>query len=202
MRIIEVGRASAVVKSLGPSVLHQVLTARYPSTVPAGWRTVHDGGITARVPSDWSTGHVRVTRTRRLLAIANQPGFCGAPIFTAPAFVVGNYTGTESCPSRPAPPPFDERGALTDGLWVHRSTTAQGASRPPDEVGRVSIGRLDLQLGYRAYGATTVTLAIRFGDHVVDVVVGLGHDPAVAEEILSSLRAPASAVPVAPSAPL
>jgi hypothetical protein len=181
VQILASAAGHVVVDSLGPSSLYDVIHLQSPVAPPASWKTVNYGGFEARVPRNWPVHTLR--------APSENPGdnCSGYAEFTEPEVDLGTGGGPGSnCPeiSIPGDPP-----EVSNGLWMQPYSAnvpgggdfnTQLAYRPLSEV----LARADPD----NYFAATASVAITSGARRITVVVGLGTDPGVAEEILSSFR--------------
>jgi hypothetical protein len=158
-------RAESIARTLSPSSLAAVTAAPLPVTIPPSWKAVTYGGLTARVPPNWSTG-----------------GLACSGFFTQPSVLEGGNVGAAGCGQN------DDNGAFTptDGLWLE----GDRALRPVtlgDAVRRFTVDGHPAVISDPQQGPAIdveVTLA---GQHLY-AIVGLGVDPDIAQEVLSSLR--------------
>ncbi|MHB1929414.1 MAG: hypothetical protein ACYCUG_08350, partial [Acidimicrobiales bacterium] len=150
--------AARVLQTLGPSGIAVIAATRYPRSVPGGWKRVTYRGIRFAVPAAWA---VRPIGRNTL-----EPGMCGTRAFTKPEVVEGTNHVIPLCPmvwSALARTP-------ADGVWVR---PGPGTRHP-----------VLFWSFYAEDGAADLAI-VETGRPEVEV--GVGRNPAVAEEILSSL---------------
>jgi hypothetical protein len=187
------GKSEAVTHSLGPSALHVVLAQQYPVATPKGWKTITFEGFEADVPASWPTHALRIVDEGGGISQRNLPPPCGQKVFAKPASYLGSYTGVFSCQE------FTFRELLqfsvgpTNGLWIQNSIPASEAAAQDKTLQEIRThlhsGTTQLSASYEKYqGADTVDVNLTTGGRTLQTTIGLGTDPTVAEEVISSLR--------------
>jgi hypothetical protein len=162
--------ALAVTKTLGPSPLAAVLKLRDALAVPAGWKTVAFGGLTANVPAAWAD-----ERT--------IPGGCGTPLAANhPLVILGNrYGPADSCLEAP----IDL--SPTDGLWLPGSRLpALGSTGDLNDTLSSGPDRTYISSTPSSGPVVRVVVTSPSGSHYAEV--GIGNNPTIAEQVISSLR--------------
>jgi hypothetical protein len=162
--------AGRAVRTLGPSALDAVLAQTAPAAVPTGWKAIRFDGVQARVPAAWAIDAVTKQRS--------MPGVCNDPVFGSSEVLLGDDGFAVRCKLT-----VYDLYAPTNGLWID----SKDVPTTEEHVG-VAWGSLPLTLLYSEnqtddlLEVTTTVDARR-----VQLVIGLGTDPSIAEEILSSL---------------
>jgi hypothetical protein len=176
-----------IVRDAGPSALVAFLASRLPVAVPSGWKTVTFGPLAVSVPPSWPLRFL----TGRSWPI---PGFCVSRVFPHPVAYLGAASdAAHSCPAIDAQTILSATALPGDGIWL---TVVQGKAVehpffPP--VGRtvtVEGLRVKVRLGLPGAGggSDTVEVLATVGKTSVVATLGLGINPQIAEEILSSIR--------------
>jgi hypothetical protein len=194
VQIFARGAASTgVVDTLGPSALHAVLVQRYPTAVTDGWKTVTFDGFSAEVPAAWPQHTIRVVNTGGgATTVSNLPGRCGQTIFADPSV----YFGTEpilSCPMFTPTAALQGETAPGDGLWLQQDASAPPTAQQAQTDGQVAtmfrLGPESLTAEYQAAsGSNTINIYLKSQNRTLQATIGLGLNPAVAEQIISSLQ--------------
>jgi hypothetical protein len=172
--------ARQIVSTLAGSALHAVLSATYPVAVPAGWRTVDFGGIAASVPASWP-----------VRAVSALPGRTRAEPRSCTLFAEGSivYLGRVRTPCTAS-----EVGTFTPGLWIGTATEAALGGRGARLTVSTVMRRSRSQAATVTIRSLTVDqsdlidLTVSAGARMVEATMGVGTEPAIAEEIISSLR--------------
>jgi hypothetical protein len=176
-----------IVRDAGPSSLAALLSARLPVAVPNGWKTVSFGPLAVSVPRSWPLRFL----TGRSWPI---PGFCVSPVFPQPVAYLGAASDAEhSCPIIDAQTILSATAHPGDGIWL---TVGQGAAvehpffPPVGQLITVKGLRVKVRLGLPGAGggSDTVEVLATVGRTSVVATLGLGINPRVAEDILSSIR--------------
>jgi hypothetical protein len=180
----------SIVRAAGPSSFAAFLSARVPVAAPIGWRTDSVGPIAVSIPKSWP---------RRQLNARSWPvpGICNSPIFPHPIAYSGSPSdGGYPCPADDSRTFLYETAYPGDGIWL---TIASGQqfqhpfieeSPPIGRVVTVRGLRVEVRLGLprAGDGSDTVEFLVTVGRTTVAGILGLGLNPRVAEEILSSIR--------------
>ena len=157
-----------VVQSLRRSTLSYLQALRSPTQIVAGSQTVTADGVRVTVPDAWQ------------IDSADPGDLCGDGL--APASTVFTYAGATVafCPAGPPPVP----GPVGDGLWLRPDPdpTITGTGFTTAAGVHVVVGTPSSPT------ATDAPFTATWSDGAVHGVIGLGPDPVVAEEVLSSLR--------------
>lgn len=167
------GDAEKILATVSHSSLYAVLGQSRPTAVPASWKAVRFDGLQADVPPTWPVEVV----TRHVL----EPGTCAAQVFLSPIVYLGDSGLFAPCPFRPG-----QLAQPVDGLWIASGSTNQTfQSSQPRSFGP--------RPAWTLYSDTdsggTIGVQVTIAGRPIELTVGLGIDPTVAEEILSSLQA-------------
>jgi len=178
----------AVMATLGPSARHAVLSDRPQAPGPAGWRAVHYEGVALAVPASWPVHDPGTTSV--------QPGCDTASPFPSPAVDLGARGAPPGCPATgPYPGP-------ADGVWLH--------PRPPSSTAQGPVtGRLVHDGPVRAYLAPGAgarqppsdALDLAGPTGPLELGIGFGTDPAIAEHIIDSITTEGAAGPTTAAGP-
>lgn len=178
VEITAVGAASrAVAETLGPSSLHAVLAEHYPAAVPASWKTVAYDGFKVSVPAGWPTHTITAHQV--------VPWACGPVTFAVPTVQLGYgapvrcpFTNGSQTPTKPS-----------DGLWLQPPGPTSAHGLGPGQAAKViTSGPVRVTVVYTPNAPTNAQEMVTAGGRTMVATVGLGVDPAVAEQILSSFR--------------
>jgi hypothetical protein len=187
-QITAVGAGRAILATVGPSSLAAVLALRHPITVPRSWKAVRFAGLQIAVPADWPIA--------ALTGQLPEPGVCTGPIFQTATVYLGADGFRPLCA-----PTVAQLDPPVDGAWLAAPTSNQQAN-----IQTMALGPLLVSVEY-SDPDTDAAIAVRVtvDAQTVNLVVGLGVDPTVAEGILSSLRTsplpPSTATPTTPPGP-
>lgn len=178
VRLLALGSSGArLALTLGPSPLDAVLATTYPVAIPSGWRSVSFDGVTLSVPPSWAV--TKLTRAP-LEALPGQP-LVPCELFPRPVVYLGGPAG--SCSTGFA-------GGIGDppGLWLGNAVAALSGPSNRTSTLRSAAGASATIRWSPFAGSSTVDVTLVAGGHSVAATMGIGSDPVIAEEILSSLR--------------
>jgi hypothetical protein len=166
-----------VVDSLGPSSFYALSHETALPEVPASWKTVRYDGFEARVPNIWPV--------QTLTAEDTPPGECSDLTFPAPQVYLGDAGAATNCPyeSSTGVP------ATSNGLWMRPYlANLPGSGDYNTTLPRTPVTETLADADVHEYFTGTAVVGVTSGSHRVSVVVGLGANPTVAEEVLASIR--------------
>lgn len=177
VRLVAIGPvATRVVRTIEPSPLSALLATSYPVPVPSGWKTVRFGPVAASIPASWPVR--RLTAPPKEIPV-NRYSAC--KLFLSSAAYLGKVRSRCSGIAAGEPSPT--------GIWLGTSAVGPLADTRSTSVTLKSGNAVvDLRYGYTS-SSYLVDLTIHTAAGTVQATLGLGSQPAVAEEILSSLRA-------------
>lgn len=183
--------AGAVLATLSTGGARRAL-APGPLVDTSRWVPVEQDGVSVLVPPVWARRQLGTPPTTVITPTGERygggttdPGVCGGALFAAgqPTAFVGSSVVVPSCPA-----PVRRDLTPADGVWVHEDRGHQLARNetPPTTVGH-ALAVIDDD---RADGGSgpMVRLLVPNGGDDVELVVGVGADPAIARTILSTLR--------------
>lgn len=175
-----------IVGTAGSSSLAALLTARLPANVPRGWRTISAGPLVVSLPSSWPRRHLEKSSWP-------VPGLCASRMFLHPIAITGWSEELAACTLIDAQSILYATVYPGDGVWIvvdHRRVNVHPFFPPTGRIVNVKGLRVPVRLGMPAVGdgSDTVELLATVGGTSISVTLGLGLDPMVAEEILSSIR--------------
>jgi hypothetical protein len=167
-------RALAVVGTLSPSPLDAVMEMTGAVGTPASWKAVRFDGFEIRVPRNWKTAPLTAD--------------CGALFVAAkhPAAYTGQALYRGAC--KPILLTYLLRPG--NGVWlqqVSEQTAGTGRYRLKFHHLGLIVDPATSALGGQE-GVPIANITAVAGTHTLSAQLGLGTDPAIAEEILSSLR--------------
>ncbi|MHB8295748.1 MAG: hypothetical protein ACYDH5_14220 [Acidimicrobiales bacterium] len=176
VRLVAVGPvATRVVRTIEPSPLSALLATSYPVPVPSGWKTVRLGPVAASIPASWPV--------RRLTAPPREiPGnrYSACNLFLSSAAYLGKVRSRCSGIATGEPSPT--------GIWLGTSAVVPLVhARSTSVTLKTGNAVVDLRYGYTS-SSYLVDFTIHTAAGTVQATLGLGSHPAIAEEILSSLR--------------
>ncbi|HEX3427124.1 MAG TPA: hypothetical protein VHT30_13395 [Acidimicrobiales bacterium] len=169
-QVTAVGAGRDIVTTIGPSTLDAVLRLRHAVNVPRTWHVVRFDGLQMRVPRGWP---VEVL-TRKV----PEPGACSSQVFRTPTVYegAGGFWPICTIGFSPLAPPVD-------GVWVDPPGLSLHLDMQP-----MPFGEYPVNVEYtNTESDAVIGLDVRIGTRRINLIVGLGRDPTVAEEILSSL---------------
>lgn len=162
-----------ILETVTTSTRHQVLEQGPAPKVPPDWQTITYGSVELAIPAMWP--HLEISATHPAL-------LCG-PQFDQPGVLLGNIPGFA-----PSCPPPTEHASSADGVWVY--TSNQGVNDARVNPWQLHINGLTMKVYTRGQGLVlTVAIPPRPEQEAwTYVIIGLGHDSAVARTILYSIR--------------
>lgn len=159
--------ADRVAATMGPSSLQAVLTTTYPVARPARWKTLRFDAVAVSVPASWPVKR------------GPLPNNCA---FSTPTAYIGELRPTCVAQTNHGRP------LTLLGVGGSNGVPTQDLTR----TATIETGHATIKI---AYGSTAssylLSLTVHTTSGTAQATIGLGSDPALAEEILSSLR-PAS----------
>jgi len=166
------GAGRGILATLGPSTLDAVVSQRRATPVPTSWKAVRFDGLQVKVPPRWP---VQVITSQ-----VAQPGSCSGQIFRAPTVDLGDNGFRPLCLFG-----FGQLAPPVDGLWIGSPAPSQSGT----DAHEIAFGALPTVLTYSDTNSEAIVgVQVTVGAGTVDLGVGLGENPAIAEEILSSLQ--------------
>lgn len=184
--IIAVGpTAHLIAETAQPSALYDVLTATYPTAIPATWRHVDFEGASARIPAEWPDEQV---------PSGDEPGLCGSQVFDTPEYL---YTDPSPSNSKVVSCGTQTNGFAVkpaDGLFLHPSAGPNSAGSSDGEEDSAAVETASFgssSLNYYPQNPVgqddSVELNLVVHNRPIEATIGLGNNPALAEALLSSL---------------
>ena len=175
-----------IARTAGPSSLAALVAAHTPIDVPPGRRTVSAGPLVVSVPRRWPRRHL----TARSWPV---PGLCASRIFLHPIVYTGWSNELSGCTLIDAQSILYATVLPGDGVWIvvsHRRVNLHAFFPPTGRIVSVRGLRVMLRLGLPevGVGGDSVQLLASVGHTTISITLGLGLNPLVAEEILSSIR--------------
>ena len=160
--------------TIGWSAGYLALHPSQPVSIPSGWRTIHYEGVSLKVPSSWPA--------RKMDSSSVNPGACDNTEFVQPEVLEGS--GFEpACAVIAAA--TTSQGA--DGIWI-RPDRAGLAAPPGSNLLRQHEPEIDLVGQAQPYGQGVLSLIVTPPNgHPVDLDIGIGPDPAIAQAVLASI---------------
>jgi hypothetical protein len=167
-------QAVAVARTAGPSSLDAVLAMTGPVTTPPSWKAVRFDGFQVTVPRTWKTARVTAdcgalfTAAKDPVAYRGKALYRGACEIVLPIYLL-----------RPG-----------NGVWLEQVTNGSRRTGPY----RLDFHHLGLIVDPARsvvggqVGVPVVNVTVVAGTHTLSAQLGLGTDPATAEQVLSSLR--------------
>jgi hypothetical protein len=160
--------ADAVAATIEESSLAAVVSERPQTTPPTGWKVVHYGQVRLEVPQSWP------------VTAATDDFQFFFPFRSPPKLFEG-----VSNPSHASFPPPIQFTAPADGVWIAPGDQTQTLPTPRFNSARP--GGLSVTYSSNPLGYPEVMMLIGSGPSLTTVVIGIGVDPATAEEIIDSL---------------
>jgi hypothetical protein len=180
------GVGQQIVDTMTASPLEALLSTRYPVEVPSLWKGVSFGGVEARVPPDWVVQTLDSLPNKELSIVTGkeQQGACS--LFNRAEVLLGNPPG--SCQGNLGWS-SEPDGTPVPGLWLGQSYL--GSTAPVLRSTTIHSGHATIDVAWGPFdtNANVLGLRIHTAKGTVNASLGLGADPVVAEEILSSVTA-------------